>query len=717
LDSGVQNGKSNRLDKVKDYGFDIGGPIIKDKLFAWGAYHKNDIGLITAAQLPDHTKLDDINIKGNFNWNAANESQFGYFRGGKVKNGRLFTGVPTWQAEATLWDQGNSKNILNGIWTGQHTWIPNDHTIVTGRYGYIGNGFGLIPRGGRDIPMIVMGSVPYYEDTGIWYTTDRPTHDITVDANYYKEKLLGGDHEFKFGFEYRTGTVSSLSTYGNGVYVYDYAQTSTDLNAPLIGGNPESYVGVYHDINDKVKQPRQSLYVTDTYRKSRLTLNLGFRWDRQTGTNLATTVRPVPGFEFLGGINFAGNDPGIVFNDYSPRIGATYDITGDGKTIIRGNYARYGDIWGLWQNWLNPTAVFNGVKYGFTNLNGDRVITPNELTWGPEPFGGMTASGFDMAAFMNSVRIDPSFHNGHSNEYIVGFERQVMQDISMSVQYTYRNYPDTYGRFPDVSPSQLASLYQPDGNRTFTNVLGSFTVPVYLLNPDVAAAIGDKKVLATFTGVNQIYNGVDINVRKRMSHNFMINTSLVLQRQKQKYSSLEGTAQLVGDTTLSGNPYPWNPGIAAFLNNQPYAYGPTSSGKSGTYPYSEWQLKVSGVYQFPYDINVGAYVRYQQGYPYVVWGAMSDPNGVAFMQTSTDRILLEDFGSRRFDNMFSMDLQFEKAFKIQQYGKLTVSANIFNLFNANTVLRRSLGATSSSFNNIVENLSPRAVRLGVRYNF
>src|SRR5262245_35428038 len=36
--------KSNRLDEVKDYGFDLGGPILRDKLFAWGAYRKNEIG-------------------------------------------------------------------------------------------------------------------------------------------------------------------------------------------------------------------------------------------------------------------------------------------------------------------------------------------------------------------------------------------------------------------------------------------------------------------------------------------------------------------------------------------------------------------------------------------------------------------------------------------------------------------------------------------------
>ena len=149
--------KSNRLDEVKDYGFDLGGPIIKDRLFVWGAYRKNEIGLITVSNLPDLTKLEDYNFKANGNWNSAHESQFGYFKGDKSKSGRAAIS-PAFQAPETLWEQSGTETITPGIWTGQHTWIPNDHTIITGRYGYIGLGFALVARGGQDIPMILLVS-------------------------------------------------------------------------------------------------------------------------------------------------------------------------------------------------------------------------------------------------------------------------------------------------------------------------------------------------------------------------------------------------------------------------------------------------------------------------------------------------------------------------------------------------------------------------------
>ena len=65
----------------------------------------------------------------------------------------------------------------------------------------------------------------------------------------------------------------------------------------------------------------------------------------------------------------------------------------------------------------------------------------------------------------------------------------------------------------------------------------------------------------------------------------------------------------------------------------------------------------------------------------------------------------------------TLDLQIEKAFDMGQYGRLALSANIFNLTNSNTIIRRNREVSSTSLNSIQENISPRALRLGVRYSF
>ena len=244
--------KSNRLDEVKDYGFDLGGPIVKDKLFVWGAYRKNDIGLITTANTFDLTHLEDLNFKANMNWNSEHESEFAYFKGEKSKSGRAAISIAV-QAPETLWDQAGTDTIVPGIWTGQHTWIPNDHTVVTGRYGYIGLGFSLTPVGGKDAPIVYLSAIPRYEDT-IFYVKpiDRPAHDIVLDANYYKEHFLGGDHEFRFGFEYKTSSVHTFSSYGNGVFISDYNQTTP--RGPLTSG----ILYARHNVDGHVEMDRSS---------------------------------------------------------------------------------------------------------------------------------------------------------------------------------------------------------------------------------------------------------------------------------------------------------------------------------------------------------------------------------------------------------------------------------------------------------------------------
>jgi Carboxypeptidase regulatory-like domain len=698
--------KSNRLDEVKDYGFDVGGPIIKDKLFAWGAYRKNQIGLITTANTLDFTELEDWNFKANMNWNNANESQFGYFKGEKTKSGRAAISIAV-QAPETLWDQTGTDTILPGIWTGQHTWIPNDHTIVTGRYGYIGLGFTLVPVGGRDVPMVYLASIPRFEDT-IFYSKpiDRPSHDFVVDTNYFTENLLHADHEFRFGFEYKRSNLHTFSSYGNGIFIVDRGQTVP--RGPLTNGT----LFAQHFIDGHVQLNRTSFYANDTIRKDRLTLNLGLRFDQQKSENLASTIPGVVGFEDLvGPLEFSGNTPDAKFNNWSPRLGATYDLTGDGKTIIRGNFARYYDVYNsAYATHQNPTYRYNGAIFSYENGNGDRTITRDEITAGPFYYGGLNGPIFDIDAFIDSRKIDSDLKNSNSWEYIAGFERQVATDLSLGVTYTHRDYRDSTVIVPFGITSADYALGDPF---TAETVLGNFTVPTFYFQGEH----NGSTILTNASEYKTSYNGVDIAVRKRMSNNFMVNGSLTLQKQKANYDGPDATAFYIGDGGLTGTVFPFDPTNLPFLNDQPYAFAPGGSGKSGVYPYSEWQVKLSGVYQFPWDISAGAFGRYQQGYPFVLFGTFTDASLAGALGTDTRLVLVEPFGSRRFDNIFTLDLQFEKGIDFGNYGRLAISANLFNVTNTNTVVRRTRNVSASSLNRIDELISPRALRLGVRYSF
>jgi hypothetical protein len=685
--------RSNRIDQVYDVGFDIGGPIIKDKLFAWGAYRRNQIDLFTRTGLQDKTSLKDLNFKANFNVNNSNESQFGYFDGAKEKDGRGFD--PPNQAEETLWDQGSPGTILEGIWTGQHTWIPNDHTILNARYGYIGNSFQLAPKGGNcapaqpcDLPMIYLSPISHWEQTSFNVSPiDRPAHDFNVDFNLFKEDWAGGDHEFKFGFEYRTAKGHTFSSYGNGILLIDSYQST--VNGPLTSG----LILMQHFIDGNVKYDQESFYVTDTYRKDRLTLNLGFRVDSASGSNDASSIPGVPGFEnFVGPLDFPGNDFSQRFSDISPRLGATYDVTGDGKTLVRGNYARYYDGYtAALDTYRNPTYVYNGALGVYVNGNGDRDVTPDEVVFCCVYYGGLNGPIFDLEEFYAN-RVLTDLESSTTDEFVIGFEREVVKDMSLSFNYTYRSYNNFQA---DVPNGITADDFVPGGTVHAVTPYGTFDVPFSTLG----FVHDGSHILKNIDGYSQSYNGVDIGARKRMSNNFMLNAFVTIQQQ---LSHFDG-----GDSFLLMST---GDGITNFFN----FIDPT---QTGVFPYSEWTFRASGVYQFPQDITVGGFVRYQQGFPQPLFASLDDNNLAAFYGRNDRTVLLQPIGDLRYDNIFTLDVNVQKTFQMGDYGRLTVAADLFNLTNSNTIIQRNRRTTSGTFDSIQENLSPRALRLGVRYSF
>jgi hypothetical protein len=317
---------------------------------------------------------------------------------------------------------------------------------------------------------------------------------------------------------------------------------------------------------------------------------------------------------------------------------------------------------------------------------------------------------FDLNSFVNLHPVDPNLKNSNSWEYLVGFERQLAADLSFSATYTHRDYRDSTTIVP---AGVTAADFVPGGTLTANTVLGQFNVPYFVYG---GVDNGDL-ILTNATDYKTKYDGIDLAVRKRMSNNFMVNGGLTLQKQKATYDGGDSLAFYIGDGGLTGQVFPFDPTNLPFLNDKPYAFAPLGSGKSGVYPYSEWQLKLSGVYQFPWDVSVGAFARYQQGYPYVLFATIRDESLAPSLGTTSHLIMVEPFGDRRFDNIFSLDLQFEKGVDFGNYGRLAFSANLFNVTNTNTVIRRTRAVTSSTLNRIDELISPRALRLGLRYSF
>ena len=130
-------------------------------------------------------------------------------------------------------------------------------------------------------------------------------------------------------------------TFGDGRLVLLISSGAEDGSEPYTAGHSITYAG----------------FIQDSWTiKEKLTLNLGVRWDRLTGSMPAVTkraaaglpeaigayaVEPVLGINPFGELSAEAFPNILVWNSLSPRIGLTYDLFGNAKTALKAGYSSY----------------------------------------------------------------------------------------------------------------------------------------------------------------------------------------------------------------------------------------------------------------------------------------------------------------------------------------------------------------------------------------
>jgi hypothetical protein len=719
---GVAAFTGNRIQGVQDYGAEVGGPIIRDRAWLWGAYARNQIDWITATGLSDKTTLEDINGKLNLQIIDSNAVTAYFLRGDKIKFGRE---ASTLRPQPTSRDQKGPSSLYKV--EDSHVFSPN--LFATLQYSYFDEAFQLVPQGGMT-PQALQGSDQVWQRTYVASFFRRPQHQLVGSTSlFFNTGTLG--HELKLGASYRTASVGNETIWpGDGIVGFEAGSGVCGTAAA-----PISCAALTRQSNRKVAMEYLGAYLSDVLKADRLTLSLGLRYDWQVGHIRASESPASPlAPELLPAVSAPALDDVIEWTDLSPRIGLTYAIGKDRRTLARASYARYAN--NLWAYPVNQLSAIPGVAYLYypwNDANRNRVVDTGELDFSAFARPPVNFNPAAPNAAVSPHAIDPDLEAETTDEIVIGMDHELFPNFAVGVAYTYRHFDNFYfnTRYDSATGRILGrDDYALDHNTTpgslttagcvvagvnqcaelAASLAGNYSIPVY---GTTVRPVPPGTFFLNRPDYTQTFNGVELTLTKRLSNGWMARASAAWNDAKQEVGSgacidPTNTFFTSGEDSIPGMCE--DGGIVA----------PNAGGGSGAFGFvnlnSRWQANVSGMYQLPLGFTVAANYFIREGYPkawYIIDTASAD--------RVSRRVYVTDIDADRYNTVDQLDLRVDKVIGITSNVSMTISADLFNTLNRNTVLQRNtrlgLPSRSTGTNTIHEIQSPRVLRFGAKLSF
>ncbi len=194
--------QGNRIVKIEDLGVELGGPLVRDRIWVWGSYAKPEIDLLTISDFSDKTTLEDWNVKVNAQVAANNSATLFAWQSDKVKIGR---NAGPLRPQETTWNQSKFGPDPTAYKV-EDTHIFDSSFFVTGMYSKVNGGFQLAPQGGDKLPF--RDATLQWHNSFLLQQIERPQEQGKLDAaNFFNTGSLS--HELKYGAGYRTAEQSS----------------------------------------------------------------------------------------------------------------------------------------------------------------------------------------------------------------------------------------------------------------------------------------------------------------------------------------------------------------------------------------------------------------------------------------------------------------------------------------------------------------------------
>jgi hypothetical protein len=671
------------------FGGDVGGPIVKNRLHFYAAYERTQTDssftifvtpsaaqYYSAAQgvfdQPSHDQM--VNLRMDYQI-TNNQHLFGRYS--------QEWNLQTWQG---CGGSGES-NCYDGLIPRHstvvgHTWTPSSSIVNDFRFQYAYSSYQLGPSGQPiytnigNFPATRLALLqPVYSFPSFRY--GQGYGELGVETRWEAKddfSLIRHNHILKWGFDYSHVPFADdtvINYQGTWTFATDQVFNPKDPTTIANLKNPTQFTAALPPQYTSVPISQYSAYIQDDWRVHRdLTINLGLRWDREIGSfneslNPNSFPQPVP---FLGDPGKRGNS-----HNFGPRFGLAWNVAGKGTNVIRAGF-------GIYYNNIQTLLNFPENR----NFSQCSVLIKNPSY--PDPYGGQSPTAFCSAAAPTVTVLDKDFANPYSEQFTLGYSRELLHDFSIHVDgiymHTLRDWRTVDMNYPVNYP---ANTVRP--------------LPAF-------ARILDHKSIS-----QSKYKGMYVRAEKRFArrYQFLVSYTLASARDDNPQAQVTNPASYNLD---------WGPAVIDRRN----------------------ALVASGSVLLPWKFTFGAIWQLRSALPFGAFTSTTDVDGLAQYIPGTSRNLgnrkngsfltavnayratlglaaipASQIDSSRFN---SFDVLVSRAFLVKEQRRLELKAQVFNLFGTQNLSGgNTTSAVSANFGRILAAGNLQQAELAVRLVF
>jgi hypothetical protein len=752
---------TNSIGKLWDINPSFGGPIVRDKVWFFGTY-RYQVSRQNVASMwvnrnagnPGAWTYDPIlteqavadgdwnNGSGRITWQITPRNKFSawtsvqyhclYCDGGGDGTGLGF-GAAISSPEATQTNENHPSMLTQLSWTSPYTnRLLFEANAQLGPYFW----WGSRQKNPYDNTMIQVQETAGPIPNIVYRSSNWSGHTGTTNIFQGAVSYVTGSHSAKFGARFH----KNVSTFPKNYY------NDTLLEYQFTNGVPTA-VNAFadHASEQEQHQTMVALYAQDRWTINRLSVQAGLRFEHLG--DYFPEQRMGPNRFLPTAVVFPAEDGPLNQKDLMPRVGATYDLLGNGKTALKFFVGRYVTTFNTVDEWANfsPAGINrfqSSDNRGWTDADGDFVPDCDFLNPAANGECGLGNPFFGRSLPTNTI--DPAFVSGwNTREYswdlTAGITQEVAPRVSLQVDYVRRSW----GNLPAiVNDAWTAADFD-----TFTYSVptdprlpggGGYTLTYRDVRPEKIQQISNRLTFANEVGgAFNRFNGVDVTVNARLRN-------VTIQGGTSTGNVVEDSCGVVTENPEFYIFLPWG-GTGGFLDTflgglgqWPQEFCHRESGWKtnikglASYTVPKIDVLVSGTFKsLPYPGNEFPSVQSQSlGGQVLAFNIPGVVNTTSLNRPFSSGQVVEflnivEPGVLYGDRLTSIDLRFGKILRFGN-SRTAINFDVYNLFNSNTteVYQRSYSAPTapgvtprSTYQDPLQIMSARFFKISAQFDF